>query len=131
MIVLAVKIKNMTDFDSPIIKRFLFSFVVCVGLLLVFLIPPFQKTDEVSHYYKTVAVATGNFFCAKDPQGADRNLIPKSYFELPEKMMVEFVNKVPTNRFPKSLLLDELHRPTSFERVPETVSCSLPFIFYL
>src|SRR5579859_50578 len=121
----------MEKIDSQAIKRFLFGFVIGIGLLLVFLIPPFQKTDEVSHYDKTIAVATGNFFCTKNSQGQDRNLVPQSYFTLPEKMMAEFVNKVPTNRFPKSLLAEELHQSTSLERVPETVSCSLPFLFYL
>ena len=33
------------------------------GLVLVFLVPPFQVPDEESHYYKAVAVSNGDFLC--------------------------------------------------------------------
>jgi uncharacterized membrane protein len=96
---------------------------VIIGFIFIFAIPPFQKTDEISHYYKTVAVATGNFFCP--------NLIPKSLFDLPEKMMANFVNENPQHRFPKGAILPTLKEKYDGHPVSENISCTLPFIFYL
>jgi len=111
--------------------RFLWVYIVILGLVFVFIIPPFQKTDEVSHYYKTVAVATSNFFCQKSTQNQPQNLIPKSLFDLPEKMMVNFINENPQHRFPKGAILPTLKEKYDGRLVSENISCTLPFIFYL
>ncbi len=107
--------------------RFLWAYIVILGLVFVFIIPPFQKTDEISHYYKTVAVATGNLFCQKSTQ----NLIPRSLYEFPDKMMTKFVNESPQHRFPKGVIALILRENFDAKLVPETASCTLPFIFYL
>ncbi len=120
-----------TRLSDPFFSRLLFLFVAVFGFLFALIIPPFQKTDEVSHFYKTVAVATGNFFCQTSENQPPHNLIPKSYFDLPDKMMAEFVNSKVTNRFPRRALLLTLREKTDLHKVPETASCSLPFIFYL
>lgn len=103
--------------------RFLWIYILILGFIFIFTIPPFQKTDEVSHYYKTVAVASGNFFCP--------NLIPKSLYDLPEKMMNNFVNSDAQHRFPKGVILPTLKEKFDGGLVPENISCTLPFIFYL
>ena len=39
------------------------AFIVFVALFFTFAIPPMQKPDEVTHYHKSVNIASGNFFC--------------------------------------------------------------------
>lgn len=111
--------------------RFMWLYIMILGLFFVFIIPPFQKTDEVSHYYKTVSVATGNFFCKEYDYNEPQNLIPQSLYELPEKMMSSFVSSDSQHRFPKGVLIPVLKEKFNNNLIPENVSCTLPFIFYL
>ena len=38
------------------LERIVFLFVVVVGLVFVFLVPPFQKPDEIDHFYKSAGL---------------------------------------------------------------------------
>ena len=35
---------------------------ITIGLLLIFIVPPFQSPDEDSHFTKSYLIATGKFF---------------------------------------------------------------------
>ncbi len=57
-----------------------------VGLALLvftFLVPPFQKNDEPSHYYRAVSITNLDFFCQKDDQGQYYSVMKRKYFDLP------------------------------------------------
>jgi uncharacterized membrane protein len=119
-------------FENPRFLNFLFGFIVVTSLLLTLIIPPFQKTDEVSHFYKTVSVASGHFFCTSDTQGHLVNQISAPYFSLPTQLFADFVNKDPTHRFPRHSVIEVLtEKPNFQETAREDISCTLPFFFYL
>lgn len=107
-------------------------YAIVSSLLLCFIIPPFQKTDEIDHYYKTIAVATGNFFCTNKGSKQFHNNLPKAYADLPEILFAEFTNQK-TNKFPIASLKNALTIPDSSKSVwvEETQSCSLPFLLYV
>jgi uncharacterized membrane protein len=49
------------------------------GLVLVFLMPPFQNTDEVAHYYRAWGVSAGQILARRDATVT----VPKNVAELP------------------------------------------------
>jgi len=54
---------------------------IVVGLIMVFLMPPFQVPDENAHFYKSWEVAGGQFYCSDDDEKL--NEIPKEAEKLP------------------------------------------------
>ncbi|HHX58666.1 MAG TPA: DUF2142 domain-containing protein [Candidatus Moranbacteria bacterium] len=56
-------------------------FGLLAGLLMVFVMPPFEVPDENSHYYKSWEIAGGKIFC--QPEEEESNLIPKTARDLP------------------------------------------------
>ncbi len=46
--------------------KLIFSLVFALGIFLTFLVPPFQKPDELTHFRKTVALANGNLCLFKN-----------------------------------------------------------------
>jgi uncharacterized membrane protein len=115
------------------VLRILVGYFLISSLLLTFIIPPFQKTDEVSHFYKTIAVANGNFFCRQEAGGQDYNYLPQAYANLPVVLMSDFTNESVNNRFPIAAFKQalKLGDKNSQSQVKETISCSLPFLLYL
>ena len=117
-------------FKLPL-SNYLFIYIAFVSLLLVFIIPPFQKTDETSHYYKTIAVARGQFTCKTNQLGQKYNTIPANYETLPDVLLAEYVNKDHRHRFLKQTFNSVLRlREKSNDGVIVSSVCNLPFILY-
>jgi len=57
-------------------RTIILSYLVIIGIIFSFLIPPFQKPDETTHFKKTVAVSIGVFNCPKNNQiSTDKQLV--------------------------------------------------------
>lgn len=71
------------------IEKVLFVVVFALGLIWTFLIPPFQKPDENTHYFRAVSIAKGEFVCATGDN--------KEAFEIGSKYL-EFNNQQKTSQ---------------------------------
>lgn len=75
-------IKKFIDFSK---KEKIFLFLaIPLGLVMVFLIPPFEVPDEWAHYYKSWEISEGQFYCSKKEN--EKNKIPLKATELPAKI---------------------------------------------
>ena len=46
--------------------KFIFGYLLIIGAIFSFIIPPFQKPDETVHFKKAVAISYGIFNCSKN-----------------------------------------------------------------
>ncbi len=108
----------------------LFSFLL--GLSFIFIVPPFQKPDEPTHFSKAISMASGTIICTKNNNGVFQSRIPKYLSEFPTQMLTEHIASGRQVVFPVSLYRKFLFG-TGFDRslVNEPSSCSLPFMLYL
>lgn len=117
--------KNKTVFIFWIILLFIF------GLVFIFFVPPFQKPDEVAHYYRVASLAQGEFTCSTSGDSSGFSLKEK-YFLLPQ---VYDTNRIAFNyeeKFDKDLLRNfDKSLNEQNENVEFTGFCSLPFIPYI
>lgn len=58
--------------------KYIFRYLLIIGIIFSFIIPPFQKPDETVHFKKTLAVAYGIFSCPVDNQ----LIIPQQFKDL-------------------------------------------------
>lgn len=106
---------------------FYFVFLI-IGVFFVFLIPPFQKPDEVAHFDRAVNISYGDFFCKPT---LNKSFIPNSYYLLPEKFSFE---RIAFNFGQKFLISRDISggRVTSISGNRKINSiCGLPFWGYL
>jgi uncharacterized membrane protein len=84
------KYKQMASNKFEIV---IFTFILLLGLVLTLFIPPFQKADESTHYYRAVSVSRGEITCS---MGEVRDA-----FEIPHKYP-EFVVETGVNRIARN-----------------------------
>lgn len=115
-----------------LVEKIIVTFIYITGLLLVLLPPPFQKADEILHFYKTISIATGNFVCTTNNSGELQNFLPKDLVNLRLDTFSEHIAFNPQVKFPRSLFIELLKRNTHIkDTVNETSTCTLPPIYYL
>ena len=62
----------------------LFLIYMVFGLLIMtFMVPPFQKPDEPSHWYRAVSVSNFDFACSKDRLGVYKVDMKSKWADLP------------------------------------------------
>lgn len=116
---------------SRIVEYLLFSIILILGIIFIFAIPPFQKTDEIAHFMRGVGLSNKGIVCKEDAKG-------NYYFDV-EKKYLEYVKEVGANRiafnynekFFFNKLKNEKERPESNEVIPYYGFCSLPFLAYI
>ncbi len=108
------------------LKKIYFLFLFLFGCLLVFLIPPFQKNDEVSHYYRTIALKNGGFMCNDD----GGFYIPEKSFLLPDKLAFGDV-LFRKGKFPKSLIFEKSFVIDNNKKIKVDNVCNLTFLGYI
>lgn len=90
------------------IHRKIFWFWVYVVLMLgvfTFLVPPFQKPDEILHFKRAAALAKGQITCMRNRETDERYFrFPKSIDELPSQMLAGHIIMNTEGRFPINLL---------------------------
>jgi len=101
-----------------------------LGLLFVFLIPPFQKPDENRHYYQSYALSRFNFSCQKDAQGTIFLPLPTSVYNFPQVLKYSELAHTPPVKFFRSQF-GWYPRPTTDPIIQATDWCSWSFIGYL
>lgn len=128
---LLLKYLNLLKFSEKNIKRASTVYLFLLGLILTFLVPPFQKPDEVVHYYKAVAIATGTLGCKHDDVGRGYAPIPQYLEEFPRAMQALHIAADPSVKFGSSLYRQAWSQKNySMTPVSENTGCSLPFVFY-
>lgn len=105
----------------------LFIVYMVAGLLiLTFLIPPFQKSDEPSHYYRTVSLSNFDFACSKDRLGVYKFDMKAKYADLPETLHVWDLAIDGTKRFDPDWLRADFSNPLLNEEKRVYDICNLP-----
>jgi uncharacterized membrane protein len=99
--------------------------LIAGGVLFIFLLPPFQKYDEVGHFYRAVALARGQIVC-----GNDSFIIPKDLKDLHIKYNFQKVllenEKFPINN------VNLLERRDQNKKITEKADvCNLSFFGYI
>ncbi|MDO8610196.1 MAG: DUF2142 domain-containing protein [bacterium] len=76
--------------------RFLFFIFIAVGLIFTFLVPPFQKPDEETHFIRSLMISRGVIICPKNNPSTLR--VQK---DIPQMINDIKSLKLPQNRFNK------------------------------
>ncbi|MEI6533039.1 MAG: DUF2142 domain-containing protein [Candidatus Roizmanbacteria bacterium] len=110
------------------IEHIIFSYVILVGILFTFFVPPFQKPDEVVHFYRTVALSRGQVVCQQH-DGASSFTFPKYIYELPIRLSgdikFDYNKKFPQNAFSQNDLQTDIREYVWKDW------CGLSFIGYI
>jgi uncharacterized membrane protein len=110
----------------------LFLVYMVLGLLITtFLIPPFQKSDEPSHYFRTISISNLDLACSKDRLGVYKFEMKAKYADLPETMHVWDVAINGTSRFDPDWLRADFSNPLLNEEKRVYDICNLPPLGYL
>ena len=106
--------------------------ILCVfGLIFIFLVPPFQKPDENTHYFRAAALYNKEFTC-QTSDSKDDFAIEKKYILFPEFLDTTRIAFKYDEKFNKNLI------QAAEERVKDSNSvesfqgfCGLPFWGYI
>lgn len=90
-----VNFKNIFNY-----KNLYWFYILLIGLFFIFFVPPFQKPDEIYHYYHTYSSA--NDGCSFVSENGYMS-IPKDVYEFPEKLQAEKIDGSYQIKFPISL----------------------------
>jgi uncharacterized membrane protein len=109
-------------------------FAAYLGILLAvftFLVPPFQKNDEPSHYYRTVSLAKLDLLCSKDAEGRYFTTMERRYADLPRVLGAEALWQSADARFPPAVLGKDFSDPAFREPVRVYDICNLGLFGYV
>ncbi len=106
-------------------------FILAFGVIFIFLVPPFQKADESTHFLRAAALHQGFFYC-ESKEGSNQFLVPEKYFL--------FIEHLDRDRI--AAHYDEKFQPNKLKQVSESFRdrnnlsewkgfCSLPFFAYI
>ncbi len=118
---------------TSVYRQTYFWLSAALCLFFVFVVPPFQKPDEVVHYLRTLSVARGNVICAQR-DGIAQNYLPQYQVSFPAEQFVGGIAANQHAKYPWRLFIDSLSADTQLRDttlVNEPSSCSLPFLPYL
>lgn len=112
------------------IEGVLFTFIFLLGIIFTFVVPPFQKPDEIAHFLRAVALSDGQFTCNYENQ--------KSYFNIPSKYF-SYLSEIGVERikfhYEEKFFLEDLkkaeNRIYEEDEIAEYGVCSLPFVGYI
>jgi uncharacterized membrane protein len=103
--------------------------VVLLGMFLL-VVPPFQKPDEQTHFFRAIGVAQGNLVCGRDQAGVFQNYIPAYLAQLPDDAYVSHLAFNDEVKFSwKVFLANTSQASEEFTNTPK--ACTLPFAMYL
>ncbi len=78
------------------------------GLIMLFLNPPFQVPDEPAHYFKSLAIASGQIRCSGEP-----GIVPENYVSLPDDTKLVKIKGEDDKKVSGSKLFEALTVPAS------------------
>lgn len=92
-----IELKNIFSY-----KTLYWAYILILGFVFIFLVPPFQKPDSGFHYYNAYSVLSNG--CVYN-SGSDGYMnIPKDVYEFPDKLFKDKIAFHYQYKFPKSLL---------------------------
>jgi uncharacterized membrane protein len=107
------------------------AYVTIALVLLTFLVPPFQKSDEPSHYFRAVSLTNLDFTCSEDESGRQSFAMKLRYALLPDLMHTFDVAFRYDAKFDTSWLRQDFSDPALNEPVRVYDICNLPPLGYL
>lgn len=110
----------------------MFLIYLALGLLIMtFLVPPFQKPDEPSHWYRAVSLSNLDFTCSQDRLGVYKVDMKSKYADLPELVHTWDVAFMGDKKFNPDWLSIDLTNPLLNENKRVYDICNLPPPGYL
>ena len=79
-----------------------------LGILFVFVTPPFQVPDELAHFYRAYDVSEGGIVAVKRDDGAIGDLLPTSVITT-ARLLIRDIPFHPTRREPVSYIISKLN----------------------
>jgi uncharacterized membrane protein len=117
------------DGNLRILNKLLFLWIVILLGIFTFLIPPFQKPDEITHFYRATAFVKGELFCNSNNIDNGYFVIPRNFFELPNDMLANSIKYHYENKFPRGVLTGKQNTDNTDTKISGL--CILPFTGYL
>ncbi|HSW96504.1 MAG TPA: DUF2142 domain-containing protein [Candidatus Saccharimonadales bacterium] len=111
-----------------ILTKFIYIWLFFSLIFFTFIIPPFQKPDEINHFLRATALVKGEFFC-KEHFGNGYFLTPYNFYNLPNQMSANVLKYQYNEKFPLHAISAEQSRDNHLIKV--TGLCMLPPIGYL
>ncbi len=108
-----------------------FTYVIVGLIVMAFVIPPFQKSDEPAHYFRVVSLANLDLTCTKEPDGEYYMYMKRRYADFPVTIHVWDVALMGDVRYDRDWLRADWSRPEFDEDVRVPDICNLPPVGYL
>ncbi len=108
-----------------------YGYMAVALVIFTFLVPPFQKSDEPSHYYRAVSLTNLDLVCSKDANGQYYFNMKQRYAGLPAEMHVWDVAFQYNKKFDLAWLRTDFSKPFFNETVPVYDTCNLPPVGYV
>jgi len=118
----------MKYFMKPILWIYC-VYILSLTAFFVFVVPPYEKPDEIAHFNRAFALSKGQLFCQRKPEGYGFTL-PESVIQFPQAMFTGAIIMQTDNKFPIQLLKKTYPIYPSNDVIFENY-CSLPFISYI
>lgn len=112
-------------------NRIFWFFFITTVLLFALLVPPFQKPDEETHFYRAMALADRQLFCTSDTSRPQSFILPLSVYQFPSTMQQEHIIMRYDTKFPIGLLKTAYPYRGNSNMTDAFRYCSLPFISYI
>lgn len=109
------------------LELFLFMASLLLGLIMVFLIPPFQKPDEPIHFLRVITLIEGDYFCVEKEKIID---IDSTYLSFPQQFDTSRIAFNYNEKFHISSLLNQSFDLSGDIGTIESL-CHLPMMSYL
>lgn len=107
------------------------SILLVFGLVFIFLVPPFQKPDENTHYFRAAALYNKEFTC-QTTDSKDDFAIEKKYILFPESLETTRIAYKYDEKFNKNLIQGAEERVKDSDAVESFQGfCGLPFWGYI
>lgn len=111
-----LEFKNLVNY-----KSLYWTYIILIGLVFIFLVPPFQKADENTHYLNTASILQGNLFCNKS------NIYQKKFLDFEKEMKVSNFAFNYLSKFPISLIKENLYKNFTDNTLEKNSFCISPF----
>lgn len=82
----------LSFFKKNFVVKIYWFYILVLGLIFIFFVPPFLKFDEIYHFGRAASIAEGNLFCVND-NGKQSYLASNDYVNLNEKLNIDIYGK--------------------------------------
>lgn len=122
------KLKAIASFR---ICNLLFAMIFILGIIFTFIIPPFQKPDESTHFLRAVALADGQFICTTNKDGELSFLIEEKYLSYMDTVGLNRIATKYNEKFHPDILFSSEISNNNNSQIEWTNFCNLPSFSYI